>query len=435
MKRWVLIAIAAPVALASAGAGIYLYRGSAGDSGNSASAEHSGRKVETLASAEGRGAERAAELRRLVEELGAVQDRAVQGDESARAEQGRILMQTSELLRTFDTEDWKNAVNVRGAFVYVLSGGDYGVLKPLADDEQRYDVERNLAQGIMFFAQGKSSDARKLLSDVDPRSLDVRLVGPFALARASFYIGHDAAKAIALLDEARLASPHTAIEEAAARREIPLLIEAGDLPRAMAMLNDYLRRFGKSVYARKLFRNVAVAASKRDELDNANTVGDIVTGASSADNRASIDLFLTMAEEALPRGRLSLAKAAASEALSLQAGAAENSDRAKLYLAAAEAPTTRAADALSVLHQIGDAGLSGSDRDIHGAAGFIARTVTRDHAILGRDVQKPRAQQADLDPAQPAPSNAQDWKSVENSVKGADAALQDADKIMSGNFR
>jgi chemotaxis protein MotC len=426
MKRLVVISIAAVVLLAGVGIGAFFYLNSGKVFETAAPGMPVTRKAEAAISAAGAKGDQGSELRRLVERLGVVQDRVVRGDQSALTEQGRLLVAISELLRKFKKRDWENYANVRSAFIYVLSGGDYGVLKPVADNDTLYEADRTIAQGIILFAQGKTSAARKLLSDVDPRALDVSLVGPFALARGSFYINHDNAKAIALFDEARLACPHTAIEEAAARREIPLLIDGGDIPRSIVMMGDYLRRFGNSVYAGKLFRDFSAAAAKRDDFEGSDAIGKLTAGTSSADKQARIDFYLAMAAEALPRGRIVLAKAAASAALSLKPESMEEIDRATLYQAAAEAPTTRAGNALNALHQVAVDRLSDGDSDIHGAAGYIASTVTKVRSA-GRS-GAPAA--SGENPARPP-----ELTRFANSVDSADAALKEADSVMSGNVK
>jgi chemotaxis protein MotC len=430
MKRVALIAGAAVVLLSGIGAGIYFYLKPSLVSRAAMPAPRPNHKMEAAIGDPNAKIEKSAELSRLVERLGAVQDRVVRGDHGALADQGRLLSEISGVLRHFEKRDWNSYANVRGAFVYVLSGGDYGVLKPLAEDNSRYEADRMLAQGIMQYGQGKTNAARKLLADVDPRSLDVSLVGPFALARASFYIGHDDAKAIALLDEARLASPHTAIEEAAARREIPVLIGSGDTSRAMLLMTDYLRRFGKSIYAWKLFRDFSAAVAKREEFDSSDVVDKLTTATSAADKQSRIDLLLAMAAAALPPGRIVLARAAASEALSLKPDSAEDIDRATLYEAAANAPTTHAAEALTALHQIAVEHLSDSDIEIHEVAGYIAHTVTSDKVTADDEAHKLSEQKSVESSSTP-----HELSLVSSAVESADAAIKEADMVMSGNVK
>lgn len=421
MKRQALIA-GAVVVLGGIGAGAYFYVLPTFTSGGAATSQPKARAVAS-ASVLGVNTEKGAELRRLLARLGAVQDIVVRGDEGALGDQGRLLSEISAVVRAFEKPDWDNYAQVRDTFVYVLSGGDYGVLKPLANDETRHEADRTLAQGIIKYAQGQTSAARKLWADVDPRSVDVSLVGPFALARASLYIGNDDARAIALLDEARLACPHTAIEEAAVRREIPVLVSKGETQRAMLLLTDYLRRYGRSIYAWKLFRDFSAAAAKRDEFDGREMVEKLTEATSTADRQSRIDLLLAMAAAGLPAGRISLAQAAANEALSLKPDSAEDLDRAMLYQAAANAPSTRAAEALSALRQITADRLTGNDVEIREVAGYIAQTVTQNKFAPASD-----ARNAEIEVSRAAT----ELSRVSTAVKSADAAIEEANMIMSG---
>ena len=275
----------------------------------------------------------------LVEALGGVQDRIIGGDREAIADQSRLLSEIAGVIRYFEKKDWDDYVKLRASFVYVLSGGDPEVLKPYVNGSTPNEADRKLAHGIMSFAQGQTKAARKLFQDIDPRSLDVSLVGPFALARASLYLDKDGSKAIYLLDEARLASPNTAIEEAAARREIPLLVSSGDAIRGMMLAADYVHRFGKSIYARKLFRDLSQAVAQRDDMDDAAVITGLMGAIEGTDQQVRAKLLLNMSAEALLHGRLVLAKTAAGEVLKMGNGSAEDQEKARLYQAAADAPS------------------------------------------------------------------------------------------------
>lgn len=438
MKRIALIAAAALVLLSGIGGGAYFYfKPKAHVASNPETPGlHSGQNIVSPGEAAKPDTDASKRTSALIADLGRVQDRIIYGDRAALSEQNQLLHEIGDILRRFEKRDWDNYANVRAAFVYVLSGGSYSVLQPLVDSPALYEADRKLAQGIMLFAQGQAKAARGLFSNIDPRSLDVSLVGPFALARASLYIGQDDAKAISLLDEARLANPHTAIEEAAARREISILVGTGDTSRATMLLADYVRRFGKSIYAWKLFRDFSEAAAKRDDLNDKSVVDHLVATTATADQKAKTELFLDMAGEALLHGRLALAKAAADEVLKASPDTPEDFDKARLYEAAAEAPTANAADALKALQQITVDRLSDDDTAIHEVAGYIAHTVAGDE--LANEVQR----RTPSEQARTANSNgkisgkmASEVSHIAGAIANADAALQQADMVISGNIK
>lgn len=367
---------------------------------------------------------------RLVERLGAVQDKIIRGDRSAIQEQGRLLNEIARQIRRFGDDDWNDYVTVRTSLLFVLSGGDAHVLDALLARDSLSPADENLASGIMKFAEGQSRNARDLFEGIDPRSLDVSLVGPFALARASLYLDDNAEKAIDLLDDARLACPHTAIDEAAARREIPILLNTGNTSRAMMLTVSYVREFGKSIYAMKFFRDFAEAAAKRPELDDTRTVDRLADAFEDNDAGPASDLLIDVAGEALLQGRLKLAGAAANRVLAMKSSP-ESLERARLYAAAAEAPSSDATKALKALDQITVDRLSDDDTEIREVAGFIAKTVVggSDVADTGQKSVPDVADKVETAKASPIPTAMK----ASAALKDADAILNRADLIISGS--
>jgi len=323
-------------------------------------------------------------------------------------------------VKSFSPEAWDDYVNVRTSLLYVLSGGDARVLQPLIKQNSLSVADQNLAAGIMSFAEGQPKKARELFEDIDPRSLDVSLVGPFALAKASLYLEDDHATAIRLLDDARLACPHTAIDEASARREIPLLLDAGDTSRALMLTTSYVQEFGKSIYAWKLFREFAEAAAKHGEFDNEESVDRLAATFDDDDMQPASELFIDLAGEGLLQGRLKLAKAAAAKVLATSNASTENKERARLYTAAAEAPSNDAVNAMKALDQITVDRLSEDDAEIREVAGFIAKTVT------GTDVAPTAVRKT----APQAVAQAPGEKNAMTALNKADEILKEADSMI-----
>jgi len=435
VKRIVLIAAISLVLLTGIGAGAFYYLKSVPSNSADSVAIHLGHAVPSYSDEAAMQAEPRKRILRLVEDLGGVQDQIIRGNRAAVADQNRLLADISHVVRHFAQQDWDDYVNVRASLVYVLSGGDAGVLKPFVSGNTPNDADQKLAQGIMNFAQGQTKAARKFLKDIDPRSLDVSLAGPFALARASLYVEQEPAKAIELFDEARLSSPHTAIEEAAARREIPLLVGMGDTTRAMMLAADYVRRFGKSIYARKLFRDFAEAVAKRDGLDEATVVVGLTAATEGADQQVRTDFLLDMAGEALLRGRLVLAKAAASEALKIGKGSEEDLDKARLYGAAAEAPSKSAADAIKVLDRIVADRLSDEDTEIREVAGYIARAVAGDGPANDAQAAPNGRHELGAEAGTGKLARAAEVPAVTSALENADATLKQAELLISGNAK
>ncbi|CAA2142879.1 hypothetical protein [Hyphomicrobium sp. ghe19] len=392
MKRLALISAALFVALAGVAAGAAIYFRPAFVFGEPKSDEPLAHAVPSYAAKAVNEMQARDATLRLVEQLGAIQDKIIHGDRAALADQARLLRDIAGELRQFGPGDWSDYINVRTSLLYVLSGGDAHVLTPLIDGNVLGAADQKLAAGIVSFAQGQPRAARKLFMEIDPRSLDVSLVGPFALARASLYLDDNQAKAIELLDDARLACPHTAIDEAATRRQIPILIGMGERNRALMLTTSYVREFGKSIYASKLLREFAEATAKRGDMDDPEIVDRLADSFDDRDMPVASELFIAVAGEALLQGRLKLARAAADRILKIgNAAAPETLDKARLYRAAAEAPSADAGDALRALNQITADRLSDDDTEIREVAGFIAKSVVGNDIAAGRGDIKVRA--------------------------------------------
>ncbi len=427
MKRIALIVAASFVLSAAAAAGSIVYFKPAVVFGAAKAEVVQAHGVPSYTEGASEEAEARAHALRLVEQLGAVQDRIIRGDRSALADQTRLLTEIAGEVRNFGQEEWDDYVNVRTSLLYVLSGGDARVLNIVVARNSLSDSDQRLAAGIIGFAEGKLKKAREFFEGIDPRSLDVSLVGPFALARASLYLEDDRARAIDLLDDARLACPHTAIEEAAARREIPILIDAGNTPRAMMLTASYVREFGKSIYAWKLFRDFSTAIANRGELDSTAIVDELVAALDEKDMQPASVLFVDIAGEALLLGRLKLAKAAADRVLTIESASPEVREKARLYAAAAAAPSDDAGNAMKVLDQITDDRLSEEDTEIREVAGFIAKTV----ALEPNDpAYRPGGAPAPMSATAAQGAGATNAMAALNS---ADAILKKADFMISGS--
>jgi chemotaxis protein MotC len=204
----------------------------------------------------------------------------------------------------------------------------------------------------------------------------------------------------------------------------------GNAPRSILLMSDYLRRFGKSIYAWKLFRDFSEAVAKHVEFNGSDIVEKLTVATSAADKQSRIKLFIAMAAAALPPGHIALARAAASEALSLKPEGADDISRATLYEAAANAPTTRAAEALASLHRIPADHFSGGDTEMHEMAGYIARTIALDKIA---ENTAPSKGDEHRNAAGSLPS--QDLSRVTSAIEEANAAIKAADKIMSGDMK
>lgn len=185
----------------------------------------------------------------LVRSLRALQDRIAQGDTAAHAAQRKLVAEIAEEMVAANATVWSDPRNARAAIIYALSGGEPRVLKPLFRVRALPGIDDKLLNGALAYSEGRNAEAAELLANIDPRALDPSLGGHVALVRSTLVAGKDAAKAIPLLDDARLLAPGTLVEEAALRRQTFLVAVAGDRDGFEMLASQYMRRFPNSVYA------------------------------------------------------------------------------------------------------------------------------------------------------------------------------------------
>jgi chemotaxis protein MotC len=313
----------------------------------------------------------------LIRALRVTQDRITLGDADAHLSQRTSLSQIADQLAAAPAEAWKEPRNARAAVAFVLSGGPPAVLKKLIDNGALTAIDEKLARGILAYGEARDADALELLGAVDARSLDASLAGHVALAQAELTAKKDPKKALDFLNDARLLAPGTLIEEAALRRQVSILATVGDFDRFEMLATNYLRRFGKSVYAGAFRRQFAAdIAVRRDtgEGERARKLESALEALEPADRR---DIYLMIAREALIRGRAPLAQLAGRNALALFETPGAGRLRADVYEAAALVASEEVDKGASRLQAIDKTKLGEEEAELAAAAAIIAVEVRR----------------------------------------------------------
>lgn len=313
----------------------------------------------------------------LVRMLRASQDKVALGDADAYAGQRSLLGDISRKMLAAKPEVWKEAANARAAVAYVLSGGDVRVLRRLLALGPLPGLADKLVQGVLAYGEGRTSDAIDLLGPVNARVLDSGLAGHVALLQAELLAAKEPKRALALLDDARLLAPGTLVEEAALRREVAIAASMGEFDRFESRAATYLRRFPRSVYAAAFRRQFAADIAGRDdaaEPDRLQRTATVLEALSLPERR---DAYLSLAREALARGKVGLVRFAAGGAIRLAEGADADRWRARLYEAAALAASADFQAAASTLQSIDASELAEEDVALLEAARFVAEQVGR----------------------------------------------------------
>lgn len=311
----------------------------------------------------------------LIRTLRSVQDRVAAGSLEAHEEQRRLLRDYGEDMRALPIAVWDDARNVRAAIFFVLSGGNPAVLKTILGRERTPFVERRLLKGALAYGEGRLIDALSMLHKMEARKLDPLLGGIVALIQGTLISKKDSVKAIVYFDEARLLSPGTLIEESALRQQILLLARDGSLERFDLLVEQYSRRFPRSLFARNFRRQLFAGVARQTFKPASEWFTRTETELMKVPTSERVGLYLSIAEEATKVGNTGIAGFAARKARDLVKDGSLAAERAKLFEGAALVTTENFEAGIKVLQQIDTARLKTSDREIYDAAMAIAGSV------------------------------------------------------------
>jgi chemotaxis protein MotC len=272
----------------------------------------------------------------IVRSLQALHDQMAQGSQAAQRAMPGLLRRLGGRLMIENASVWHDPRNVWAVVVYVLSGGETRVARFVLANGKCNPQERQLLEGSLAYLEGNKATAKALLANIDPRSLEPAVGSHLALAQATLAAQENPEKSMRLLDMARVIAPGTLVEEAALRREIFLASETNDFNKFIAMSDQYLRRFQRSVYAEGFhrgFANSVVRLSQSGNVQQLVQLGELLTELSSKEQLA---IYLTIAQSSLQAGKLESAKWAGDVAVQMAPTGSVDARRATLYEGAAE---------------------------------------------------------------------------------------------------
>jgi chemotaxis protein MotC len=271
----------------------------------------------------------------LVRTLQAVQDAIAHGDAVAHAGHLALIRQIGEKFVAADPSVWSNPQNGQAIVVYLLSGGAPQIVRKLP--RERINVDERLFNGALAYVEGRQDEARELLKDVKLDAVPQSMSGQIALVQGSLLANLAASAAIERLDDARLLLPGTLVEEAALRREVLLVGQAGDFDKFEFLTQDYIRRYRNSVYAGDFWSRFATALMRSSLALEQHRFERIATLLEQIDRANRLKLHLVIGKSALLRGRLFVARLAGERALSLSPDAGADRELAHLVRGAARA--------------------------------------------------------------------------------------------------
>lgn len=266
------------------------------------------------------GTAQAQEFAAMVRDLNAMQNLMAAGNADARDQAARQFDRIEKAIEAVEPDGWRDERNVRAAIVYLLCGGAATKLREIFDAAFVDAKFAGLFGASVEYAEGREGGIPKALMEINARDFPPLLGGHLALVQGGALIGEDNARAIALLDLARLLMPGSLVEEAALRREIGLLDPVRESGKLETLAARYIAKYAASPYAPhfwEAFRQATV--EEKTFIDRFEAFDPLFDKAPA---RERLPLYLAVARQALQAGRFGFAKAAIDKAGASAANAA-----------------------------------------------------------------------------------------------------------------
>ena len=310
----------------------------------------------------------------LTMDLQSLQVRIAAGDKAAYASQAERISAIGAAIAAAKPEVWRSKRETDAAVIYLLSGGQPRDIVRLVDSGAVPASEISLMRAFAYVL-GNETEAEKRLSGIDASRLPLRLAGPMAFAQSVIETDRNSAKAIELLDLARLLAPGTLVEEAALRREIMLEADQHQVERVALLARQYASRFGASVYAEGFLQTLAGALAQSGATDSPANFDKFHAffAALAPDTRRGF--LLGLARAATLSGRFQVATTAADAALDGVAPDGVEEARGKLYEAMARILTPDYDAGLAELQSVAQARLDRHDQELLAAARGVAAFI------------------------------------------------------------
>ena len=325
----------------------------------------------------------------LVRSLQLIQDRIAGGDHAALPMQAKLLEMIDDRMRDADADDFKEPKNFRALLVYGMSGGNPVTVAAAASRAHPDQQSLAIAKGVVAYLNGQPAEAIEMLKPIDPMSVPADLGAFLALVKGSLAAADDPAKALALLDEARLLSPGTLVEEAALRRSVGIAAAQGDAARFALASTQYVGSYLYSPYASQFADAFVSGVITLHMAISQDKIADIT---SMMDSEREKVIYLRIARRAAIDGMTDLSAFASAKAELGRNGKGNQDDpRTQLYSSLSTMTSANVDDVRAKLGKIDRGQLSQSDRDLLDAAQAVAGEVVAPVRPAARAATAPAA--------------------------------------------
>jgi chemotaxis protein MotC len=316
----------------------------------------------------------------IIQSIEALQDQIVLGSTSARAKLPALIEQLQVRLLASDREVWRDTKNARAAVIYTLSGGPPRVIRKVIDFGISSAPDLELMRGALAYVEGRETEAKKLLSQIDASALPAMTGGHIAVVQSALIAKEDPRQAIQLLDQARIRAPGTLIEDAALRRELVLADETADIDKFATLSSEYLWRFRNSVYFDSFRQRFAASVVHFGLASEPAQFAKVESLVGERDSASQLRLYLQIAHRGIVEGKAGVARLAAGKAFQLSADGGAERARSTLYEAAALILTDQYEAGMGELRTVDTLLLPKEDIELKEAVLALARSIGSDPA-------------------------------------------------------
>ena len=295
----------------------------------------------------------------MVRALQLVQDRVADGDLAALPIQRKLLEMIDQRLRSATDEEMIQPQEFRALLIYSMSGGNPTTLETLMRRLRLSEDDARKCIGILSYLKGGTKAAATALEKVEPLKEKPELGAFLALVKGSVLVQEKPEDALKFLDQARLISPGTLVEEAALRRSMPLLIAAKDAKRFLIASDQYVRSFLHSPYASQFADALVAGVIELHETVDLPMLESIIAEMSPEQQQV---VYLRIARRSAIDGLTALSQFATERVqLTSVAAKAEDDPRALLYAMLANVATVPPDQLQADLKRIDRSRLSSGD--------------------------------------------------------------------------
>ncbi len=287
--------------------------------------------------------------------------------------QAKLLELVDARLRDAGVDDFKDARNFRALLVYGMSGGNPVTVQAAISRLKLDGQDLAIAKGVINYLNGRPTGAIAALDPVDPMQLPADLGAFVALVKGSLLATDEPAKALVLLDDARLLSPGTLVEEAALRRSIGIAAVQADAGRFALASTQYVARYLYSPYASQFADTFVSGVIAMHGAMSQDKLADI-TAMMDAEREKVI--YLRIARRAAIDGFADLSAFASAKAEQGRDGKANDDDpRVQLYASLSTVTSATVDTVREKLKTIDRDQLSENDRSLLDAARAVVREM------------------------------------------------------------